>query len=78
MTENAAVFLSYEGIQNLVRYTSHRSPQEKLPLYHLTLAAAGAGAITSFLQCVLFIGFAEVPSFFSHRTFMPVEHQSSL
>jgi len=43
------LFLSYEGIQNLIRYISHRSPKEKLPLYHLTLAAAGAGAITSFL-----------------------------
>ena len=52
MAENATVFVSYEGIQNLIRYISHRSPQEKLPLYHLTLAAAGAGAITSFLLCV--------------------------
>ena len=52
MAENATVFLSYEGIQNLIRYISHRSPLEKLPLYQLTLAAAGAGAITSFLLCV--------------------------
>ena len=49
MLENATVFLSYEGIQNIIRHISHRPPQEKLPLHHLTLAAAGAGAITSFL-----------------------------
>jgi len=49
MLDTATVFLSYERIQNLIRHISHRSPQEKLPLYHLTLAAAGAGAITSFL-----------------------------
>ena len=49
MLENATVFLSYEGIQNIIRHISHRPPQEKLPLHHLTLAAAGAGAVTSFL-----------------------------
>ena len=55
MVENASLFLSYEGIQDLIRYVSHRSPQEKLPLYHLTVAAAGAGAITSFILCVGFL-----------------------
>jgi len=49
MVENASLFLSYDQIQNLIRYISHRTPQEKLPLYHLALAAAGAGAITSFV-----------------------------
>ena len=56
MVENASLFLSYEGFQNLIRYISHRSSQEELSLYYLTFAAAGAGAgagaITSFLLCV--------------------------
>lgn len=52
MAENASLFLSYGEFQNLIRYISHRAPQETLPLYHLALAAAGAGAITSFLLCV--------------------------
>ena len=52
MLETGAVFLLYEGIQNLIRHISHRPPQEKLPTYHLILAAAGAGAITSFLLCL--------------------------
>ena len=55
MAENASVFLSYGEIQNFIRYISHRAPQEKLPLYHLAIAGAGAGAITSFLLCVDFI-----------------------
>ncbi|KAF8803065.1 hypothetical protein BYT27DRAFT_7260401 [Phlegmacium glaucopus] len=49
MVENVSLFLSYGEIQSLIRRISHRAPQEKLPLYHLALAAAGAGAITSFL-----------------------------
>jgi ornithine carrier protein len=52
MVENASLFLSYDGFQNLIRYISHRSPQEKLPLYHLALAGAGAGVITSCILCV--------------------------
>ena len=53
MVENASLFMSYGEIQNLIRHVSHREPQEKLPLYHLAFAAAGAGAITSFLLCVV-------------------------
>lgn len=49
MVENATLFLSYVEIQNFIRHVSHRAPQEKLPLYHLALSAAGAGAITSFI-----------------------------
>jgi len=49
MAENASLFLSYGEIQNFIRYVTHRAPQEKLPLYHLALSAAVAGAITSFL-----------------------------
>ena len=64
MVENASLFLSYEGIQDLIRYVSHRSPQEKLPLYHLTVAAAGAGAITSFILCVNFHHYVAESSIF--------------
>ncbi|THV07392.1 mitochondrial carrier [Dendrothele bispora CBS 962.96] len=47
MAENAALFLSYRELQNLIRrYTGQPEPQ-KLPLSELALAAAGAGAITS-------------------------------
>ncbi|KAF8906833.1 mitochondrial carrier domain-containing protein [Gymnopilus junonius] len=49
MAENASLFLSYGEFQNVIRRVTHRPPEEKLPLYHLALAAAGAGAVTSFL-----------------------------
>ena len=52
MVENASLFLAYGELQNFIRHISHRAPQEKLPLHHLAIAAAGAGAITSFLLCV--------------------------
>ena len=52
MVENASLFMSYNEIQNFIRHVSHRAPQERLPLYHLALAGAGAGAITSFLLSV--------------------------
>jgi hypothetical protein len=52
MVENASLFMSYNEIQNFIRRVSHRAPQERLPLYHLALAGAGAGAITSFLLSV--------------------------
>ena len=76
MVENASLFLSYEGIQDLIRYISHRSPQEKLPLYHLTLAAAGAGAITSFILYVDFITFdkSSIFFFFSHSLFYMLQN----
>ncbi|CAA7263256.1 unnamed protein product [Cyclocybe aegerita] len=49
MAENASLFLTYGEFQNAIRLVTHRPPEEKLPLYHLALAAAGAGAFTSFL-----------------------------
>ncbi|PPQ84574.1 hypothetical protein CVT26_004041 [Gymnopilus dilepis] len=49
MAENASLFLAYGEFQNVIRRMTHRPAEEKLPLYHLALAAAGAGAITSFL-----------------------------
>ncbi len=52
MAENASVFLSYHELQNVIRRSTDRSTEETLPLYHLALAAAGSGAITSFLLYV--------------------------
>ncbi|KAF8970374.1 mitochondrial carrier domain-containing protein [Flammula alnicola] len=49
MVENASLFLTYGEFQNVIRRVTHRSAEEKLPLYHLALSAAGAGAVTSFL-----------------------------
>jgi ornithine carrier protein len=49
MAENASLFLAYGEFQNVIRTVTHRTPENKLPLYHLALAAAGAGAVTSFI-----------------------------
>ncbi|KAE9387969.1 mitochondrial carrier [Gymnopus androsaceus JB14] len=49
MAENASLFLSYRELQNLIRRVTHEQESEKLPLHQLALAAAGSGAITSFL-----------------------------
>jgi hypothetical protein len=47
MAENASLFLSYRELQNLIRQFTGEPLSQKLPLYQLTLAAAGSGAITS-------------------------------
>ena len=52
MAENAALFLSYSQIQGVIRRMSGASAQEELPLSQLAIAAAGAGAVTSFFLCV--------------------------
>jgi len=52
MAENASLFLSYGEFQNVIRLVTRRN-SEKLPLYQLALAAAGAGAVTSFILYVL-------------------------
>lgn len=49
MAENASLFLAYGEFQNLIRLATHRDIDEKLPLQHIALAAAGAGAVTSFV-----------------------------
>ena len=49
MAENASLFLAYGELQNIIRRVTHRSAEDKLPLYNLALAAAGAGCITSFI-----------------------------
>jgi ornithine carrier protein len=53
MAENASLFLSYGEFQNVIRLVTRRDSEEKLPLYQLALAAAGAGAVTSFILYVL-------------------------
>ncbi len=52
MAETASLFLSYVELQNALRHVTHRSREEDLPLHLLALAAAGSGAITSFLLSV--------------------------
>lgn len=49
MAENASLFLAYGEFQNVIRRATHKPMDEKLALPQLTLAAAGAGAVTSFL-----------------------------
>jgi len=48
MTENAALFLSYNELQNALRWVSGVPLSQELSLGQLAIAAAGAGAITSF------------------------------
>ena len=52
MAENASIFLSYVELQGALRRVTHRPREEDLPLHLLALAAAGSGAITSFLLSV--------------------------
>ncbi|KAF5390014.1 hypothetical protein D9757_003808 [Collybiopsis confluens] len=49
MVENASLFLSYREFQHVIRRVTHQPDSQKLPLHQLAIAAAGAGAITSFL-----------------------------
>lgn len=49
MAENASLFLSYNELQNLIRWTNHMPQHEDLSLPQAILAAAGAGAVTSFV-----------------------------
>ncbi|KAF8908433.1 mitochondrial carrier [Mucidula mucida] len=50
MAENASLFLTYREFQNVIRKHLHAStPSSPLPLPYLCLAAAGSGAVTSFL-----------------------------
>ena len=54
MAENASLFLSYNELQNLMRFSTGKSLHESLSLGELAVAAAGAGAITSFFLYVLY------------------------
>ncbi|KAF9068856.1 mitochondrial carrier [Rhodocollybia butyracea] len=49
MVENASLFLTYRELQNLIRRVTHQPESQKLPLHQLAIAAAGSGAVTSFL-----------------------------
>ncbi|EKM56531.1 uncharacterized protein PHACADRAFT_253716 [Phanerochaete carnosa HHB-10118-sp] len=48
MAENASLFLAYNELQNAIRWSSEKPLHQDLSLGELALAAAGAGAITSF------------------------------
>lgn len=52
MTENAALFLSYNELQNALRWVGGIPLSQELSLGQLAVAAAGAGAITSFFLYV--------------------------
>ncbi|KAJ7632167.1 mitochondrial carrier [Roridomyces roridus] len=49
MAENASLFLSYRELQDLIKRLNHQSISEASSMSQIALAAAGAGAITSFL-----------------------------
>ncbi|KAJ7168216.1 mitochondrial carrier [Mycena crocata] len=49
MTENASLFLSYREFQDIIKRINHQSTDEASSMPQIALAAAGAGAITSFL-----------------------------
>lgn len=48
MAENASLFLSYNELQNVIRWVTQQPHSQDLSLGQIALAAAGAGAITSF------------------------------
>ncbi|CAK5268827.1 unnamed protein product [Mycena citricolor] len=52
MAENASLFLSYREFQNLIKRVNHQGADESCSMPQVALAAAGAGAVTSFLLCV--------------------------
>ena len=57
MAENATLFFTYGELQNLIRRAQNVPRAQALSLPQLALAAAGAGAITSFVLCDSFLSF---------------------
>ena len=53
MAENATLFLAYGELQNVIRQVGNIPVTQALSLPQLTLAAAGAGTITSFVLYVV-------------------------
>lgn len=53
MAENATLFLAYSVIQDAVGNAAGVLPGQALSLPQLGIAAAAAGAVTSFALCVL-------------------------
>jgi len=49
MAENASLFLSYNELQAVIKRLNHQHISEASSMLQIALAAAGAGAITSFL-----------------------------
>ncbi|GJE86444.1 mitochondrial carrier [Phanerochaete sordida] len=48
MAENASLFLAYNELQNALRWSEGKPLSQELSLGELAIAAAGAGAVTSF------------------------------
>jgi mitochondrial ornithine carrier protein len=55
MAENASMFLAYNELQNAIRLSTGKLLHQSLSLGELSIAAAGAGAITSFFLCVPYV-----------------------
>jgi hypothetical protein len=72
MAENASLFLSYSELQHIIRRTTGQPLSQDLSLPQLALAAAGAGAITSFVLSVYCVTLASemtlIPSQNTNRT----------
>jgi len=49
VAENASLFLSYRELQNTIKSLTGNPTEYQLPIGQLMIAAAGAGAITSFI-----------------------------
>jgi len=54
MAENSCLFLSYNELQDLIRWTNQIPQYQDLNLPQMILAGAGAGALTSFALSVHF------------------------
>ena len=52
MAENASLFLAYNELQRAMRLYAGQPLAQELSLGQLAVAAAGAGAVTSFVLCV--------------------------
>ncbi|KAK0201720.1 mitochondrial carrier [Desarmillaria ectypa] len=79
MAENSSLFLTYSSFQSLIRTVVHLPVDEQpiLPLHYLCLAAAGSGAMTSFLltpielvKCKMQVQML-LPQNASHSTLLP-------
>lgn len=55
MAENASLFMSYNELQNVIRWYTDKPSTQELSLPQLSIAAAGAGAVTSFFLYVRII-----------------------
>nr|GAT59633.1 predicted protein [Mycena chlorophos] len=79
MAENASLFLSYRELQELIKRVNRQSISEPSSMPQIALAAAGAGAITSFLltpielvKCKMQVQMLSVPPSAAHTLPGPI------